>query len=80
MSIILLNTQGNSKYVTKQVELVKLNDKYYIELDEFENSDCIVELSIALAKENEALKERIQILEERLALAQKELPEGVNKN
>lgn len=80
MSIILLNTQGNSKYVTKQVELVKLNDKYYIELEEFEHSDCIVELSIALAKENEALKERVQILEERLRLAQKELSEDKSLN
>lgn len=74
MSIILLNTQGVSKYVSKQVELVKINDKYYIELDEFENSDHIVELSIALAQENQALKERIQSLEERLSLAEKELP------
>lgn len=69
MSIIVLNPTSSSKFVTKQVEIVKLNDKYYIELDEFENSDCIVELSIALAQENEALKERIQILEERLYLA-----------
>lgn len=74
MSIILLNTQGASKYVSQQVELVKINDKYYIELDEFENSDHIIELSIALAQENQALKERIQSLEERLRLTERELP------
>lgn len=63
MTIIVLNPDGHPKLVRKQLELVKFNDKYYIELDEFENSDCIVELSIALAQENEALKERVQLLE-----------------
>ena len=71
MAIVLLNTTSTSRYVTKQVELVKLGGKYYIELEEFDNSDCIVELSIALAKENEALKERVQLLEDRLRLAEK---------
>lgn len=72
MKIVVLNTTGHSKLVERQVELVKFNDKYYIEIDEFENSDCIVELSIALAKENEALKERVQLLEERLDLKNSE--------
>lgn len=66
MAIIMLNPRGTSKYVSKQVELVKLNGKYYIELDEFENSDCVVELSISLAKENDILKERIKVLEEKI--------------
>ena len=66
MAIIMLNPRGSSKYVSKQVELVKLNGKYYIELDEFENSDCVVELSISLAKENDILKERIKVLEEKI--------------
>ncbi len=70
MSVILLNTGGPSKLVSRQVELVKLNGKYYIELEEFENSDCIVELSISLATENQALRERIQVLEERIKLLQ----------
>lgn len=65
MSIVVLSPLGNSKFVTKQIELVKFNNKYYIEFDGFENSDRIVELSIALAKENEALKERIRLLESR---------------
>lgn len=73
MSVIILNAQGNAKYITKQVELVKLNDKYYIELEEFEHSDCIIELNIALAAENQALKERVQLLEERLRSVEKEL-------
>ena len=66
MAIILLNTDSTSNLMTKQVELIKLNEKYYIELEEFENSECIVELSIALSKENEALKERINLLEDQL--------------
>lgn len=63
MSIVVLNPSCESRYLKKQVEIVKINGKYYIELDEFENSDCIVELSIALAQENESLKERIHLLE-----------------
>jgi hypothetical protein len=66
MEIIVLNPYGPSKVVSKKVEIVKLNGKYYIEMEEFENSDSIVELSIALASENHALKERIAILEEEL--------------
>lgn len=76
MAIILLNPSSELKYLRKQVEIVKINDKYYIELDEFENSDCIVELSIALAKENEALKERVQLLEGCLYLSKDEAIEA----
>jgi hypothetical protein len=71
MSIIVLNALGTSKVATRKVEIVKFNGKYYIELEEFENSDCIVELSIALASENQALKERIKILEDKLILSVK---------
>ncbi|MDQ3533996.1 MAG: hypothetical protein M3421_00020 [Bacteroidota bacterium] len=67
MSILLLNANGPSKNATKEVEILKLNGKFYIELKELKNSDCIIELSIALASENEALKERILILEEKLS-------------
>jgi hypothetical protein len=69
MSLIILNAGGPSKFISKKVEIVKLNGRYYIELEEFENWDCIVELSIAVAAENEALKERIAILEEGLRIA-----------
>ena len=68
MSMILLNATGPSKFASKKIELVELNGKHYIEVSEFENSDCVVELSIALAAENQALKERVEILEERLRL------------
>ena len=64
-----LNITISSQDITGRVELVKLDDKYYLE--EFDNSDYIVELSIALAKENNALKERIQILEDQLHLTEK---------
>lgn len=67
MSIILLNT-GPSKVITKQIEVVKLNNKYYIELDEFESSDSILELSIALSQQNESLREHIAILQEKLSI------------
>jgi len=53
------------------VELIKLNGKYYLELESLKNDDTnntqqLAELSIALAQENEALRERIEILEARL--------------
>lgn len=72
MKIVVLNPTDHSELVGKQVELVKFNDKYYIELEGFENSDCIVELSIALTQENEALKERIYLLERWLNLRKEE--------
>jgi hypothetical protein len=51
--------------------LVKLNGKFYLELESYENSELenaqqVVELSIALAQENEVLRERIEVLEARL--------------
>ncbi|MEX2568097.1 MAG: hypothetical protein WD431_19270 [Cyclobacteriaceae bacterium] len=63
MTIVVLKPVEQFKLEKKKVELVKINNKYYIELEEFENLDSIVELSIALAQENEALKERIMLLE-----------------
>lgn len=53
------------------MELVKINGKYYLELESLENCELnnvkqLVELSIALARENEVLRERIEVLEARL--------------
>jgi adenine C2-methylase RlmN of 23S rRNA A2503 and tRNA A37 len=52
----------------KKYELVKFNDKYYIELDNFEGSDGIVELSISLAAENDILRQRIKTLEKKIKI------------
>lgn len=76
MAIVVLHPSCESKFLKKQVEIIKIDGKYYIELDEFENSDCIVELSIALAQENESLKERIRLLEGCLDLRQQETTEA----
>ena len=75
MAIVVLNPSCETKFLKKQVEIIKIDGKYYIELDEFENSDCIVELCIALAQENESLKERIHLLEGWLKLGQQEATE-----
>ena len=48
------------------MEVVTINGKFYVELDQIHDVDSIVELSIALARENEVLRERIAILEEKL--------------
>ncbi len=66
---MLLQESGNSK--PQAMELVTIDGKYYIELEKLKNSEMeniqhLAELSIALAKENEALRERIEVLETRL--------------
>ncbi len=65
---MLLHTDGNAQPQPLGAGLVKLNGKYYLELDGYENSELenaqrLVELSIALAKENEVQRERIAVLE-----------------
>ncbi len=65
MSIIKLHSGINSGLVKKKVEILNVDGKYYIELEEFENTDCIVELCLSLATENQALREKIDVLEEK---------------
>lgn len=67
MKIIQLNTGTEDPVPEKKnVELIKVGNKYYIELESYENIDCIVQLSLSIASENEMLKERIAILEKKL--------------
>lgn len=54
------------------MEVVTINGKFYVELNQIHDVDSIVELSIALARENEALRERIAVLEEKLRDAQED--------
>ena len=66
-----LHSEGNSQPKPVVTGLVKINDKYYLELENYENGELengqrLVELSIALAKENEAQRERIAVLEAKL--------------
>ncbi len=68
MSIVLLNPGLKSTTDLAQVEIVKLDGKYYIELKQFENADDIIELSLSLSTEVEALKLKIQMLEEKLKI------------
>jgi|GEM_PF-5003933 len=68
---MLLHSEGSSQPKPVVAGLVKINDKYYLELENYENSELenaqqLVEFSIALAKENEAQRERIAVLEARL--------------
>ncbi len=68
---MLLHTEGNSQPKPLVAGLVKINDRYYLELDNYENGELenaqqLVELSIALAKENEAQRDRIAVLEAKL--------------
>jgi hypothetical protein len=68
MKIIQLNIQSDVHLEKKTVELIKVNNKYYVGLENYDNIDCIVQLSASIAKENETLKERITILENKIAL------------
>lgn len=68
---MLLHSEGNLQPEPVVAGLVKIDNKYYLELEgygdgELENAQQLVELSIALAKENEAQRERIAVLEARL--------------
>lgn len=68
---MLLHSEGSSQPKPLVTGLVKINDKYYLELENYENGDLenaqqLIELSIALAKENEAQRERIAVLEAKL--------------
>lgn len=66
MGIYLLNAEETAHSLEKKYEIVKINGKYYIELDNFDDSECMIELSISLATENDILRERIHLLEEKL--------------
>jgi hypothetical protein len=66
-----LHPDGNSQPKPLTTGLVKIDGKYYLELENYENSELenaqqVVELSIALAHENEVLRDRIEVLEARL--------------
>ncbi len=73
MSIVQLYSGINPNTVKKQVQLLKVDGKYYIELEEFENTDCILELCLSLATENQALREKIDVLEEKVLIYKKEV-------
>ena len=71
MSVIKLHSGLNASLSKKKIEILKLDGKYYIELEEFQNNDCIVELCISLASENQSLRDNISILEEKIKVLQK---------
>lgn len=67
----MLHMEGDSQPKPLAAGVVKFNEKYYLELEnyrngELENAQQLIELSIALAKENEVQRERIAVLEARL--------------
>jgi hypothetical protein len=68
MSVFVFNTGFSVPTVHKNVQIVKMNSKYYIDLGEFKDSDTVIELSLSLASEVDILRERIKILEEKLML------------
>ncbi len=71
MSIIKLHSGIHTNLQKKKIEILKVEGKYYIELEEFQNNDCIVELCISLASENQSLRDNISILEEKIKVLQK---------
>ncbi|MDJ1503289.1 hypothetical protein [Xanthocytophaga agilis] len=69
MDFLIFNSTSPFKIISKHIELVNTNDICYLEVDNtFENIASIVEWNIALTVENESLKERIKILEDRLKI------------
>ncbi len=62
MKIVYLNPE-KTEVLSKKMEVLKFNGKNYIEFADMQNFEYIVELALSLAKENEALKERLNLLE-----------------
>jgi hypothetical protein len=56
----------DSSILGKRYELVKFNEKYYIELNDCEDPNSIVQLSISLAADNDLLRLRIKMLERKI--------------
>jgi hypothetical protein len=73
MAITVMNSTQELHILEKKYELVQVNGKYYIELEDFEGSDSIVQLSISLAAENEILRLRIKTLEKKVKLLETNL-------
>ena len=73
MAITVMNSAQELHILEKKFELVQANGKYYIELEDFEGSDSIVQLSISLAAENEILRLRIKTLEKKIKLLENNL-------
>jgi hypothetical protein len=73
MAITVMNSAQELHILEKKYELVQANGKYYIELEDFEGSDSIVQLSISLAAENEILRLRIKTLEKKVKLLENNL-------
>lgn len=65
MKIIYLNPNVED-VLPKKVEIIQYNGRNYIEFAQYENIEHIVDLAISLAKENEVLKERLQLLQDKL--------------
>lgn len=63
---IYLHHKDPEEISRKRVEMIKVDGKYFIELDEYQGLDSIVELSISLSSENDVLRERVSILEEKI--------------
>lgn len=56
----------DSSLLGKRYELVKFNEKYYIELNDCEDPNSLVQLSISLAADNDLLRLRIKMLERKI--------------
>ncbi len=68
MAMNVMNSAKSLQILEKKYELVQVNGKYYIELDDFDGSESIVQLSISLAAENDMLRLRIKTLEKKIKL------------
>ncbi|GEM_PF-1699869 len=65
MKIVYLNPNVED-VLPKKVEIIQYNGRNYIEFGQYENIEHIVDIAISLAKENEVLKERLQLLQDKL--------------
>ncbi len=66
MKIVYLNPNVED-VLPRKLEVIQYNGKNYIEFNQYENIEHIVDLAVAMAKENEVLKERLHLLQDKLS-------------
>lgn len=73
MAITVMNPSKELHVLEKKYEIVQANGKYYIELEDFDGSESIIQLSISLAAENDFLRLRIKTLEKKIKLLESKI-------
>ncbi|WP_028979306.1 hypothetical protein [Sporocytophaga myxococcoides] len=56
----------NDPNVYRSIEIIRVDDKYFIEIGEYENIESFADLTLLLASRIDFLKERVDYLESKI--------------